>query len=497
MKKMLGIDIGTSGTKVAVINRHADILSKGIRSYDIDLKENGGAEQDPDVWWKAVADCIKECDISGISAIGLSGQMHGLVALDNNGKVIRPAIIWADKRTVLQVQRINEYLKAQDSNNIINRATTGFLLPSLLWLKEKEPEEYKRIYKVMLPKDYIRYKFTGNIYTDPGDASGTGAFDIVHLTWDEGLIKALGLEIEMFPKIIASDEIAGEVSKNASKETGLPCGIPVVCGSGDHTMQLVGNAIVKNGIMNSNIGTASQLSLTAGQTVNDTLMRTNIFCHAVGGLYNIVGAGLNGGIVLKWLKNMFFQQLNYGELDRKAIGIPAGSDGLVFLPYLSGERTPHHNPYLKGIMHGLTLGHTDGHIIRSAMEGVIFCLRDSLEIFKSLGIQSSFLIASGGGARSKVWLQMQADIFESDIYICNLEEQATVGAALIAGLGTGIYSSADEIYETLKDRILPAAHPYERTVAIYNDSYEGFKEIYNCNHSLFTRSLPTCCDDKK
>ena len=494
MGYLLGIDLGTSSVKVLLTDLAGKTIAFSQVGYEISIPKSGWAEQDPEMWWSATVEALREtlhksgAETEKILGIGFSGQMHGLVTMDKEFKAIRPAIIWADQRTKSQIDEIyNTVGKNEIVRLTLNPLATGFLISSLLWMKQNEQDNFNKIYKVILPKDYIRYKLTGKIGTDTTDASATLAFNTCEKKWSEEIISRLDLDMNIFPEIGEPYHIAGEVEQKAALETGLNVGTPVVFGGADQPMQAVGNGIIEPGFISSNIGTASQVSTPVDKPLFDEKLRTNTFCHALSNLWNIQGSSLNGGIALKWLKDKVLSVDDYKTINEEAMSVKAVSDGLIFLPYLSGERTPHFDPYARGVFFGLTLNHERKHMIRAVMEGVVYSLRDSLEIFKSLNIDVKKVIASGGGTKSKVWLQLQADIFNSPVYTTNGEEQACLGAAIMAGIGVGAYKTVHEACSNIIKLNDDVTLPIKENVEIYNQYYEVFKEIYYQNKDLFRK----------
>lgn len=492
MSYLMGIDLGTSSVKTAIMDLEGHVAGLGQENYDVMTPFSGYAEQDMELLWQATARTIKQAveasqvNLTEIKGIGLSGQMHGLVLLDRQLKPLRPAIIWADQRSGKQIEDIYQIAGRDAFREItLNSLSTGFFICSLLWVRDNEPEIYSKIHKAVLPKDYIRYKLCGKLATDVTDASATLAFDTARRRWALNIIEKLGIDPGFLPEHGEAYRIAGETGEGCMEETGLCGNIPVAYGGGDSLMHSVGNGIIKPGIISANLGTAGQLSSAAGRPVYDRLYRTNTFCHAREDLWIIFGGHLNGGIVLKWLRDNYFPHLSYREFDRLAGEIPAGSEGALFLPYLSGERTPYLDPSAKGILYGMTLRHDSRHMIRAAMEGIVMSLRLSLEIFKELGLPIHRVVASGGGARSKLWLQMQADIFNTEIYTVAGSEEACTGAAITAGVGAGMYGSLDEACSAVV-RYNPAyVAPQPENVKIYDEAFEKYKLLYLNNKNLF------------
>lgn len=495
MQALMGIDLGTSSCKTLIMQPDGEVLSIAQKGYDIESSEPGFAEQNIDVLCDAAFETVRAAiEKSGLSAeniagVGFSGQMHGLVLLDKQNKPIRNAIIWADQRSGPQIDEIYNTIPKDEFREItLNSPSTGFYICSLLWVREHEPELFKKINKAVLPKDYIRYRLCKKLSTDESDASSTLIFDVANRQWAWSLIDKLGLDRNIFPTCGKTCDVAGEVDEEAEELTGLKKGTPIVFGGGDQPMQAVGNGIIAPGIFASNIGTASQISCAAHSPLHDKYYRTNTFCHAEEDLWTVMGASLCGGIALKWLRNKIFKGYSYDDFDKLAEEVPAGSNGLIFLPYLGGERTPYNDPDAKGMFYGLTFNHDCRHMIRSVMEGITYSLRTSLEIVESMGLKAEKIIASGGGASCDVWLQIQADIFGRDIYTSNVTEQACIGAAICAGVGVKDYSSlragCNEAVH-LNSRVV---HPNEQNKKLYDKYFEIFSSLYPNNKELFKKS---------
>lgn len=492
MNYYLGVDIGTSSVKSLLMDADGHIAGTSQVGYDIIKSRLDYAEQDMDKLWEAsretMADLVKRYpkESAQIQGISYSGQMHGLVMVDAEGNLIRNAIIWADQRSEKEIEKIYEITGKDTYRNVVlNSLSTGFLISSLMWVKEYEPENYARIHYVMLPKDYIRYRMCGEFGTDMSDASSGAVFDTKKREWAWELIDKLGISRSIFPECHESCETAGTVTHKCAKETGLTAGIKIAYGGGDTLMQGVGNGIITPGVLAANIGTACQLSGGFGEPVYDREFRTNTFCHVKKDLWMLMGAHLSGGVALKWLMNQILEMGSYDEMTALAAAAPAGSEGLLFLPYLSGERTPYNDPNAKGIYFGMTLKHSRAHMIRSTMEGIVFGLRTSIEIFKSLGIEYSKIIASGGGARGRLFLEMQADIFDCDIYTNEGNEQAGMGAAITAAVACGEYKNYEEACEKLvrmKDTVVT---PNRENQKYYEEQFAVYRELYGHNKDLF------------
>ncbi|HHV60703.1 MAG TPA: xylulokinase [Clostridiaceae bacterium] len=493
MSYLMGIDLGTSGVKALIMDLEGNIAGKGKADYGIQTPEIGYAEQDAGQLWNATVSSIKQAlsdssiDPSEIKSIGLSGQMHGLVIVDNKMQPIRPVIIWPDQRSKKQIDSIYSIAGRQRlRETTLNSLSTGFFLTSLMWIKENEPDNYRKIYKAILPKDYIKFKLCGVISTEATDASSTAAFNTAKRCWAFNLIEETGIDADYFPEIGESLKISGTVTKECAGQTGLCHGTPVIYGGGDTLMYSVGTGIIKPGIVSVNIGSGCQTATSVNEPLYDKEFRTNTFCHVKNDLWLIIGGHLNGGITLKWLKEKMFPNMSFADFDVRAKEINAGSDGVIFLPYLSGERTPYHDPSAKAILFGLTLGHNCNHIIRAAMEGVVMAMRLSLEIFRELNIPTEKIVASGGGARSDIWLKMQADIFDAEICRTTSCEEACTGAAIAAGVGAGIYNSIEEACSRIVRYSPEVTYPDKESVKVYNEAFERFKLLYCNNLNLFT-----------
>ncbi|MBC8569370.1 xylulokinase [Zongyangia hominis] len=494
MAYLLGIDLGTSSVKALIIDTDGKFISMGQEDYNFIIPQLGYAEIDPRLWWDATVKAIQDALASGkvdageVKGIGFSGHMHGLVPVDRNQEVVRNSIIHLDQRCGKQVEQLKEKIGLEKFSQITcNAPAAGFLFPSLLWVKENEPENYAKIDKVMLPKDYIRMRLTGKIATEASDAAGTVAFHTPERRWAWELIDAMGVDRSLFPECHEACDIAGELTKEAAEATGLAAGTPIIYGGSDTTVQSVGNGLIRPGYVISNIGTASQVICCVNHPVYDRKLRTNTFCYPREDLWIVFGASLNGGIAQKWLRDNIFHTGNYRALDEMAETIPAGSEGLLFLPYLCGERLPCLDPQARGMYLGLTVKHTQAHLIRAVMEGMVFALRDGLEIFKELGISADKIIASGGGTKSPLLLQIQADIYGKDIYTTQSKDQASFGAALCAGVGVGLFKSLEEACDNLITLSPVVTHPNPDNVKVYNEMYPLYAELYSRNKELFHR----------
>lgn len=492
MECFVGIDLGTSSVRAVAVNEKGETVAAGQCEYDIIKPELNQAEQNMEKLWESTILAIREMlaqDIKlkdSIRGISYSGQMHGLVMIDKDRKPIRNAIIWADQRSAAQIGHIYESVPEEEFGKIFcNRLSTGFMLPSLIWVREKEPENYEKIYKVLSPKDYIRYRMCGELGTDASDASATGMWDMKKRAWAFDILERLQLPADFFVDSHEAYEKAGTVSKECAKATGLNEGTVIAYGGGDSLMMELGNGMIKNGFMASTIGTACHLTCALESPIYDPKLRTNTWCHAGETLWSIMGAHLSGGVALKWLKNNILEMGTFDEMNEYAAKVPVGSEGLLFLPYLNGERTPHNDPDAKAVYLGMTLKHTKAHMIRSTMEGIVYSMKESMSILEGLGIKADRVIASGGGAKSPLFRQIQADMYNCPIYTNREKEQASLGAAITAAVGCGHFRDYEEACSYMVRLNAEVTEPDPEHVKIYNEEFLRFKEIYKANKKIF------------
>ncbi|MDD5454930.1 MAG: xylulokinase, partial [Candidatus Ratteibacteria bacterium] len=444
-------------------------------------------------WWKATCSAIKGAlekkNIKGeeIDGIGLTGQMHSSVFLDEKSEVIRPAILWCDNRTAKQVDEVHKLFGREKFIQLTcNPVLTGFTLPKILWLKETEPANYKKIKKILLPKDYIRFKLTGEFASDVSDASGTSVFDVKGRKWSDEVLRKLGLDKNFFPKVYESSEITGKVNGEAAKLTGLKVGIPVVAGAGDQAASAISCGIYEEGVMSATLGTSGVIFASTDSAKIAPEGKLHSFCHSVKGKWHLMGVVLSAGGSFKWVCDSLCDNEKetakkqgvgfYYLMDKKAEEIPIGSEGLIFLPYLTGERTPHQDPDAKGVFFGLSLKHNKFHFVRAVMEGVGFALRDSLELMRDLNIKIEEVRFVGGGAKSQLWRGMLADIFESPIRTLKVEEGAPYGALLLAGIGVGAYKDVADACKVIK--LGAAQEPNPKNAAVYRNFYALYRDLY-------------------
>lgn len=487
---ILGLDIGTSGVKGLLVRSDGSIAASATREYPLITPRPGWAEQDPEAWWHGTVGVIRELiqNAGGerISGVGLTGQMHGAVFLDSEGNVIRPAILWCDQRTEAECDEITQAVGKEALQRITaNPALTGFQAPKILWLRHNEPANYRRVARVLLPKDYIRRRLTGEFYTDVSDASGTTLFDVPNRRWSSEVMAALDVPAEWFPTALESASVAGEVSIQAETETGLRSGTPICAGGGDQAAGAVGAGITKPGIVSSTVGTSGVVFAYSDRPWIDPEGRIHTFCHAVPGAWHVMGVMLSAGGALRWLRDTLGYR-DYAEINADAASVPAGSEGLVFLPYLSGERTPHKDPNARGVFFGLSLSHTRAHLARAVMEGVAFGLNDSFRIFGELNVPLEQVRAAGGGAKSDVWLGIQADVTGLPHSHLNIDEGPAYGAAILAGVATGQFESVP----TATDEFIEATsvvEPNPANRAVYDSAYALYRSLYADLKSEFSR----------
>ncbi|MFA7672464.1 MAG: xylulokinase [Clostridia bacterium] len=495
MGYLLGIDIGTSATKTVLFSIKGEAIASASYEYPLYQPYPGWAEQDPKDWWDAVCETCKEVikktgiDNKLIKGIGLSGQMHGLVMLDKHDNLLGRSIIWCDQRTEKQAAEIEDRITRKRLIEITaNPAITGFTAAKIMWVKENLPEIYAKATKIMLPKDYIQYMLTGEFSTEVSDGSGMQLMDIKKRCFSDEVLEKLGVDRRLLGYMHESCEEAGRVTIKASELTGLAAGTTVAAGAGDQAACAVGNGIVKEGIISSTIGTSGVIFAHTNELHIDKGGRIHTLCHAVPGAWHVMGVTQAAGLSLKWFRDEFCQEEKknaealgvdpYVLMDKMAEKIEKGSKGLIYLPYLMGERSPHLDPNCSGVFFGLTPMHTKAHLIRSIMEGVVFSLKDSVEILKNdMGIALNEVRVSGGGAKSPLWKQMQGDIFGIDIAEVNNPEGGALGVAILAGVAGGIYksvqSACDEMITLKKKKI----HEGENT-AEYNKFYNVYKGLY-------------------
>lgn len=491
---LLGIDVGTGGTRAVVIDATGSVVAAATAEHvQFASPHTGWAEQDPRDWWRAAAEAVRSVlahpNVSAdeIACIGFSGQMHGAVLLDENKQVLRPALIWCDQRTASQCRAISETVgEARLIELTSNPALTGFTLPKLLWVREQEPDLWSRVRTVLLPKDYVRLRLTGERATDVADASGTLLFDVVGRRWSDAMLEAMTIDRNCLPQVFESQEVTGRVSNEGAAATGLRAGTPVVAGAGDQAAGAVGMGIVRPGAVSATIGTSGVVFAATDRPALDQRGRVHTFCHAVPGRWHVMGVTQAAGLSLRWFRDRFGVLADTAGADRRdpyellceeAALAPAGSDGVLWTPYLMGERTPHLDPHARAALVGLTAVHTRAHIIRAIMEGVAFSLRDTLTIFAEMNVPVKTIRLGGGGARSSLWRQIQADVYGLAVEVLAAEEGAAYGAALLAGVGVGLWSSVDDACAQ-SVRVAKRLEPNGASLALMTDRYAAYRELY-------------------
>jgi len=504
MRYILGIDVGTTGTRAVLVDQSGAVVKGATTDHlPISILQPQWAEQEPEDWWQATVSSVRKVlSQSGVSAadiagIGLSGQMHGVVLLDKDYNVLRPSIIWCDQRSQAQADWFTDRIGKQRLIEITcNPALTGFSVPKFLWVRDNQPEIYSQMRKLLLPKDYIRFRLTSEFATEVSDAAGTLLLDVPERRWSSEILNALELDEDLLPRVYESPEITGRITRAAAEATGLKEGTPVVGGGGDQAAGAVGNGVVAPGIISSTIGTSGVVFAFTERPSLDPKGRVHTFCHAVPGKWHVMGVTQGAGLSLRWFRDNFGgQEIQIGQftgsdpyelLAAEAAQAQAGCEGLIFLPYLMGERTPHLDPNARGVLFGLTARHNRSHVIRAILEGVAYSLRDTLEIFKEMDVPVEQVRASGGGGRSGLWRQIQADVFNTEIVTINATEGSAYGAALLAAVGTGIFSTVEEACsQTIK--VVDRCRPDAKAAKVYEEHYQVYRSLYGALKPQFDR----------
>lgn len=493
MAYFMGIDVGTSSVKSLVMDEQGREICAAARKYDVLQPKLNFAEQNPEEIWQATCETLRELSarypqvIENLDAISYSGQMHGLLLLDGAQQPVGNMIIWQDRRSLDQVQRIYDLVPAAEFNRItLNQLSPGYLVTSLMWVQQHDPAAYDRAALFLLPKDYVRYRMCGTLGTDMTDASSTVIFDTARKCWPWALIDRLGLRRELFPSLHESWEMAGEITAACAAETGLRAGTPVTYGGGDTLMHEIGTGLIaKDRPWVSNIGTSCQVTCVMDRPLCDPQYRTNTFCCVKEDVWMLMAVGMCGGAAMKWMQRIL-QVDRFEDMNAMAEQVPPGSDGVLFLPYLSGARCPENDALSRGVYLGLSLDHGRNHLVRSTMEGVVFSLRRNMELLKELtGTEPDRMIASGGGARGRLFLQMQADIFQKPMYVTRSAEQSCIGAATTAAVGAGYFASFEEACRQTVQFLPEAVEPNPETCRRYDAYYAVYREMYAQNQPLF------------
>ena len=483
--KFLGIDVGTGGTRALVIDPAGRIVGSATSEHvPFATPRPGWAEQDPADWWRATGEAVRGAlsdagiDGAAIAAVGFSGQMHGSTLLDDTDQVVRPALLWCDQRTGAECDAITATVGAARLIELtLNPALTGFTLPKLLWVRRHEPALWARVRSVLLPKDYVRFRLTGDRATDVADASGTLLFDVANRRWSAEVAGALDIDLALLPRAFESPDVTGTVNAAGAAATGLRAGTPVVAGGGDQAAGAVGMGIVEAGLVSATIGTSGVVFAATSKPALDPKGRVHTFCHAVPGMWHVMGVTQGAGLSLRWLRDMMGGGLTYDQLCEAATGVPPGCDGARWTPYLMGERTPHLDPGARAALAGLTASHTRGHLVRAVLEGVTFSLQDSFAIFAEMGVPVSGVRLGGGGAKSPLWRQIQADVYGHTAEIVEAEEGAAYGAAILAGVGAGAWPSVDGACKAIV-KVASRVPPSPVAVAALRAVYADWRRIY-------------------
>jgi xylulokinase len=484
MDHVLGIDTSTTATKAVLLDREGRVVAEGVQEYGYGIPQPGWSEQDPRLWWDATVVAIRSAlgaagvEGSAVAAVGLAGQMHGLVLLDRAREVLRPAILWNDQRTADQCETIRERVGAARLVEITgNDAMTGFTAPKLLWVRDHEPELFDRVAHVLLPNDHVRLCLTGELAADRADGAGTLLFDLAARDWSPEVLEALGIDRAWLPPTFEGPEVTGTVSAAAAELTGLRPGTPVVAGAGDQAANAVGVGAVDPGTMALSLGTSGVVFAPTSAPRVASEGRVHAFCHAVPDRWHLMGVMLSAAGSLRWYRDTLAPGTDFGSLTDEAAAAPVGGGGLWFLPYLTGERTPHPDPKVRGAFVGLDVGHERAHLTRAVLEGVAFGLRDGLDLMLDAGVPAPEQIrASGGGSRSPLWRQILADVLGAEIATVATAEGAAVGAGLLAGVGAGWFGSVQEAAEAVVT-VTPVATPGEDR-ARYAELHAAYTELY-------------------
>jgi xylulokinase len=480
---LVGVDVGTSGTRALAVTADGELVAEATRPHELLTPRPGWTEQRPAEWWEAAKAVLREVARDDIVGLGVTGQMHGSVFLDADGEVIRPALLWNDQRTAEECDEITARVgEARLLELAGNPALTGFQAPKILWLARHEPEAYARVASVLLPKDYVRFKLTGERATDASDAAGTLLLDVRARDWSAEILDALEIPREWLPKVFEGPETTGTVRDDVADELGLPRGLPVAAGGGDNAAAAVGVGVVREGSVSTSIGTSGVLFAHRDEFTPDPSGRVHAFCHAVPDAFHLMAVTLSAGGSLAWWRERLGCGAGFGELIDEASPVDPGSEGLLFLPYLTGERSPHLDPHARGGFVGLTVRHGRPHMTRAVIEGVAFSMRDGLEIMRGLGTPDHDMRAVGGGARSPLWMQLQADVYGRPIRRTEVDEGPAYGAALLGGVAAGVFADVAEassrvrLREEVTEPDPERARRYDELYAVYASLYGALRE---------------------
>ena len=503
MDYLIGIDLGTSATKTVLFDATGTVVASAAQEYPLYQEKNGWAEQAPEDWWQAACDTLRAVMAKSaiapqaVKGLGISGQMHGLVMLDKEGQVLRRSMIWCDQRTAAECDEITEKVGAQRLIEITaNPALTGFTASKILWVKKHQPEIYEKCAHILLPKDYLRFKLTGEFATEVSDASGMQLLDVPQRCWSAEVCEKLGIDMGLLAKVYESPDITGAVTSQAAGLTGLAPGTPVVGGGGDNACAAVGTGVVEDGRAFTTLGTSGVVFAHTDKLAIDPQGRVHTFCCAVPGAWHVMGVTQAAGLSLKWFRDNFCsaeQETAHGLgidpyvlMDKQAARIPIGCDRLLYLPYLMGERTPHLDPDCRGVFFGLSAMHTKSHMLRAVMEGVAYSQRDSLEILRGMGVSIDEMLACGGGGTSPLWRQMLSDLYACPVRTVKSKEGPALGAAILAGVGTGLYPGVREACAQMI-QYGPAQDPIPENIPAYEKAYQVYTALYPALKENFSR----------
>jgi xylulokinase len=495
---IVGIDVGTGGTRTVIVHADGRIVASATEAHEpFESAQIGWAEQRPEDWWRAatrsVRHALTQADLRGheIGCVGFSGQMHGAVLLDGSDDVVRPALIWCDVRTHEQCLELTSRIGADRIIRLTcNPALTNFTLTKLLWTRENEPRLWSRVRAVMLPKDYVRFRLTGERATDMADASGTLMLDVARRRWSDEMLQATGIDRAVLPALHESPDVCGTISAAGADASGLAAGTPVVAGAGDQAAGAAGMGIVAPGSVSATIGTSGVVFAATDWPAVDPRGRLHTFCHAIPGRWHVMGVTQAAGLSLRWFRDRFASgAVNDGEdpydrLTREAATVAAGADGLLWAPYLMGERTPHLDPHARGALIGLTASHTRAHVVRAILEGVAFSLKDTLTIFEEMNVPMNSIRLGGGGSRSPLWRQIQADVYGQELETVEAEEGAAYGAAILAGVGGGLWPTVDAACDAIV-RVSGRVRPKAASASTMEASYAAYRRMYPAITSIF------------
>jgi xylulokinase len=489
--------VGTSGTRALILDEVGRIVASGTAEHaPFASPQPGWAEQNPTDWWRAATIAIrKTIQSSGASSdeivcVGFSGQMHGAVLLDRNDQVIRPALIWCDQRTEAQSKHLEQLFGLDKLIQLTsNPPLTNFTLTKFLWVQQNEPKNWERVRKVMLPKDYVRLRLTGDSAIDVADASGTLLLDVAKRTWSGEILSKTGIDPQMLPKLFESQEICGRISEAGASATGLRPGTPVVAGAGDQAAGAVGIGITRAGVVSATIGTSGVVFAATDRPALDPKGRVHTFCHAIPHRWHVMGVTQSAGLSLRWFRDCFGAGAEdgrdaYERMTEEAARVKAGAEGAFWAPYLMGERTPHLDPSARAAFVGLTASHTRAHLIRAVLEGVAYSLKDTLTIFDEIKVPVERIRLGGGGARSPLWRQIQADVYAQEVETVEAEEGAAYGAAILAGVGAKCWGSVDQACAAIV-RVAQRVSPDAATREQMQRGYQVYRHIYPALKSVF------------